>query len=75
MTPEEKWQRLNNPQTCEDYGLSLSESELRAFPAGRKLLLEIRLLQRKRKQNNLFMAKMGKRVKQVREQIMFNILQ
>ena len=38
MTPEEKWERLNNPKTREDYGLCLSEEELSTFEAGRKIL-------------------------------------
>ena len=38
MTPREKWDRLNNPKTLEDYGLCLSEEELSTFEAGRKIL-------------------------------------
>lgn len=50
MNPQEKWQRLNNPRSIEDYAISLSENELRAFPAGRSILLDIRLGQRRARQ-------------------------
>lgn len=43
MTPEEKWERLNNPKTLEDYGLCLSEEELGTFEEGRKILAGARL--------------------------------
>jgi len=32
MTPAEKWQRLTNPQTLEDYGLSMSIEEIEQVP-------------------------------------------
>jgi len=38
MTPQEKWERLNNPTCIEDYGLSISEEELVTFPAGAAIL-------------------------------------
>lgn len=38
MTPKEKWDRLNNPKTLEDYSLCMSEEELGTFEAGRKIL-------------------------------------
>jgi len=43
MIPQEKWDRLNNPKSLEDYGISLREEELRSFPEGRALLLELGL--------------------------------
>lgn len=49
MTPKEKWDRINNPMSVEDYGLFLTEDELRTFLEGRKLLLGVRIMQRKDK--------------------------
>ena len=36
MTPKEKWDRLNNPQSADDYGLGMTEAELLTFPEGRE---------------------------------------
>lgn len=46
MTPREKWERMRNPKELGDYGLGLTEEELRTFPEGRAFLLEVRLVQR-----------------------------
>ena len=40
--PEQKFNRLMNPTCLEDYGLILTESELRRFPEGREILLDIK---------------------------------
>lgn len=32
MTPQEKWKRISDPQTAEDYGISMTETELRQVP-------------------------------------------
>ena len=42
MTAKEKWDRLNNPTCIEDYGLSMTESEIRQVPEGRAFLLELK---------------------------------
>lgn len=42
MTPEEKWGRLQNPQSVEDYGLSVTVEELESFEAGREVAAAIR---------------------------------
>lgn len=47
-TPTEKWARLQNPKCLEDYGLSLTQEDLRQFPEGRRLLAEVRSVQRSR---------------------------
>ena len=52
-----KFDRLNNPKRIEDYGLSLNESELRSFPAGRKMLADILRIKRKRHFANKFSDK------------------
>lgn len=39
---EEKWNRLTNPKSVEDYGLSLTESEMVTFPEGRKIIAGIK---------------------------------
>lgn len=46
---EEKWRRLTNPQTAEDFGLSLTKEELGSFPAGRTILSEIGQLKQNKK--------------------------
>lgn len=38
MTPEDKWQRLNNPKTIEDYSLSMNRAELMKIPEGREIV-------------------------------------
>ena len=38
MTAQEKWERLTNPKTVEDYGLSMTETELLEFEEGRKVV-------------------------------------
>ena len=48
MTPEEKWERLTNPKTIEDYGLRMSENELMQFPEGQRVVAEVRARQEER---------------------------
>ncbi len=74
MMPKEKWERLRSPKTFEDYGLSLNESELRTFPEGREVLLEIRLKQRRDKQASSFIQKAGEMARQTQERMIMNIL-
>ena len=38
MTAQEKWERLKNPKTIEDYGLLMSEAELLESEEGRKVV-------------------------------------
>lgn len=38
MKPQEKWDRLNNPQCLKDYGISLTKSEMMSFPEGRVII-------------------------------------
>lgn len=42
MDPKEKWERLTNPQTIEDYGLALNERELEKIQEWRALLATLR---------------------------------
>ena len=60
MTPEEKWARLNNPTCADDYGLSISETELRTFLEGREILLNLRKIERKRGRTSRLMSALGK---------------
>ena len=39
---QEKWERLTNPKSLGDYGLSLTESEMMTFPEGRKIIAGIK---------------------------------
>ena len=45
MTPQEKWDRMNNPTCLEDYGLSMTESEALQVPEGRIWVEAIRGIQ------------------------------
>ena len=38
MEPQEKWDRMNNPQCLDDYGIVMNTEELMAIPEGRELL-------------------------------------
>ena len=38
---QEIWDRMNNPKTVEDYGLSLSLDDLKRIPEGRRVLAEL----------------------------------
>ena len=38
MTPQEKWERLHNPTTISDYGISIDREELQAIPEGREIV-------------------------------------
>lgn len=38
MSPQEKWQRLTNPQCAADYGIAMTESELATIPQGQAIL-------------------------------------
>ena len=42
MTAKEKWGRLTNPETVEDYGLLIKEDELLEFNEGRELIAALR---------------------------------
>ena len=41
-TAKEKWEHLTNPKTVEDYGLSITETELLEFNEGRELIASVR---------------------------------
>jgi hypothetical protein len=52
LTPEEKWKRLNNPTSAEDYGLSLSRDELLTFSEGQQMVAMVLLRSTKNKRGN-----------------------
>lgn len=56
MTPKEKWQRLTNPKTVEDYGLGISLNELMEVPEAVAALNSFGILERieelKQKESN-----------------------
>lgn len=53
----DKWNRMNNPKALEDYGLSLSEAEMRMFPQGREVLCDVvRYARNKNKMGKLVKA-------------------
>jgi len=43
MTPSEKWARMANPQTIEDYGLGITADELMTFPEGVELMKQMQI--------------------------------
>ncbi len=73
MSHKEKWQRLNNAKTHYDCSLSLSESDLRGFHEGRKILLGIRMEQRRDKQSLLFMRNAGEMARQTIDKIAIGV--
>jgi hypothetical protein len=72
--PAEKWRRLNSPQCHDDYGLSLSEAELRTFPAGRAILAEVLRLRRQSKQMSLVATRLGAAAGKTMEEILVKVL-
>lgn len=44
MEPKEKFCRLTNPQTVDDYSLTLTEQELDTFAEGKEILADMRSL-------------------------------
>lgn len=74
LTPKEKWERINNPKTFEDYGLGLTEEELRTFPEGRAFLIEVRMVQRYRKNMIRLMHQFGKSVGIMLDELAVTIL-
>lgn len=60
MTPRQKWAVLNKIETLKDYGVSISESEMRTFSKGRAFLFQIRKKQRAERRMCRDMAKFGK---------------
>jgi ribosomal protein L32 len=58
-TAAEKWQRMKNPSHPEDWGLTLSESEMRSFPEGRAILCRFRRDQRLAIRMGVTMATLG----------------
>jgi len=71
---QDKWNRLNNPKTIEDYGLSLTEKELRTFPEGRIILFDIKVNLRKEKQLNNKLNKLKLNMQQTIENLIIQVL-
>ena len=59
MTPKEKWERLQHPTCAADYGLGISEKELRTFPEGRALMRKVDQHRRLRSGMSELCAKLG----------------
>lgn len=49
MNPQEKWNRLSNPQCLKDYGLSITEEEMVSFPEGKNIVRTLKLTKIKHK--------------------------
>lgn len=74
MTAQEKWQRLKNPKTLGDYGLSLNEREMSDFPNGRAILCEIKKLKRQEKKDTRIISLLGSNTASTMEGIMIKFL-
>jgi len=74
MTPEEKWKRLTNPQTADDYGLSLTETELETFAEGREVLAGMRQYTTEFDDQCRFAAEFGKAAGEFVEQVRYGVL-
>jgi len=59
MTGAEKWQRMHDPQCAADYGLSVTEAEMRTFPVGRAILAQIKRGVRDARRECRMMARIG----------------
>lgn len=49
MTAQEKWARLRRPTCVEDYGLSMSQAEMRRVPELRHVLARIKAEERRQR--------------------------
>lgn len=74
MTPEEKWKRLTNPKTAEDYGLSLTETELETFAEGRELLAGMRQYTTELDGQCRVATELGKAAGEFVEQVRYGVL-
>lgn len=59
MDLKKTFNRINNPKTTADYEECITESDLRACPEGRSLLLAIRRRQREDKRIERMAANLG----------------
>jgi len=50
MTPAEKWERINNPQTVEDYSICMNREELMLIEAGRKIVAQLDTIEAERQE-------------------------
>lgn len=69
MTPEEKWKRLTNPKTLEDFGLSVTEAELETFPDGCEILAGFRQVTAERAAQTAICGSIGERMARTQEEI------
>ena len=62
MTPQEKLHRLlrRGRKQLDDYGITVTDSELRTFPEGRAVLLGIAKARRQARYDQRRMARFGK---------------
>ena len=74
MAPEEKWKRLTNPQTAEDYGLSLTEAELETFDEGREVLAGMRQYTAELDDQCRVMVELGRAAGEFVEQVRYGVL-
>lgn len=74
MTPEEKWERIKNPKSIEDWRLSLTVSEMLTFPEGVVLIKE---LERQREPDELtqrVLSQFGEAVRGAIEKTAYDVL-
>lgn len=74
MTPEERFRRLTNPQTVDDYGLSLNEQELNTFAEGKEILAELRSLTKTNYRQSELMRMFGAKAGDTIERISYGVL-
>ncbi len=74
MDPKSKLKALINPQTLEDYGVSISETEMRTFPEGRAFLLAIRKKQRDARRIDRLMSQCGAQAAETVDRILAGVL-
>ena len=74
MKPCEKWTRLNNPQTLEDWGISITESEMRTFPEGRAFLCCLKRIERRERQKDMVLMSMVDNMKNTVDEIILKTI-
>lgn len=74
ISPKEKWERITNPKTVDDYGLSIGEIELETFEEGKKIISGIRALTNNNERNKELMRMLGANANDSVERIRYGVI-
>ena len=73
-TPEQKWMRITNPKTADDYGLSMTETELETFEEGREILSELRGMMENKERQTELARMLGARAADTFERVKYGVI-